>query len=399
MELPATFQGNGWDFFGSGDGITDAWEITAGNPPQLWWQNVNSGNIPTFSGGNGTPTNPYLISTAEQLNSIGSNPALMSSSFKISNDIDLVGVATYYPIGSVEFPFQGSLDGNNKTLSNLTINSPAVNYIGLFGYIGGEFLIPLLQFSNLTLSNFNITGNSYVGAFIGYAGLLFASTISNIDIVGGSITGNTQHAGGLAGYAYISIYDSSSSAIVVGQSYTGGLAGFAYSVYNSSSTGAVSGTNNVGGLVGYLDATILNSYSTGSVSGSNNSIGGLVGYIGIGTVQNSYSSGPVLGPYQVGGLVGTSANGDIIESYSTSPVTGIGLSDIIGGLVGLSTSHGSILNCYATGNVNGDDQVGGLVGRFEDEFLSFSYSTGLVTGNTNVEALLAGYIIQLRIWY
>ena len=79
------------------------------------------------------------------------------------------------------------------------------------------------------------------------------------------------------------------------------------------------------------------------------------------------------GANRVGGLVGSSTragnfpgtdrlvpSGIITNSYATATVSGTG--DDVGGLVGRNDFFVSIANSYATGSVDGADNVGGLVG-------------------------------------
>ncbi|MGB6873452.1 MAG: GLUG motif-containing protein [Dehalococcoidia bacterium] len=61
--------------------------------------------------------------------------------------------------------------------------------------------------------------------------------------------------------------------------------------------------------------------------------------------------------------------------------------DIVGSLVG--ESWGTVSNSYSTGNVIGDEYVGGLVGSMGDRVtVSNSYSTGSVNGNSSVGGLV-----------
>ena len=88
-----------------------------------------------FSDGTGEPNDPYLISTADELNSIGQNPGLMNAHFKLINDIDLTDI-DFFIIGNEPLlPFTGVFDGNNHTISNFTYDSPGTNKVGLFGCI------------------------------------------------------------------------------------------------------------------------------------------------------------------------------------------------------------------------------------------------------------------------
>lgn len=137
----------------------------------------------------GSPHNPYVIGTKEQLTRlsaiVGGTSAVNSikndtyvyvqaqsgdysgAYFKLADNIPSVGNIT--PIGSNTHSFAGNFDGNNKTISGLNI-SVAGNNVGLFGYISGATI------KNLTV-NGSVKGSSNVGGVVGYA---LNSTIENV---------------------------------------------------------------------------------------------------------------------------------------------------------------------------------------------------------------------------
>jgi len=127
---------------------------------------------------------------------------------------------------------------------------------------------------------------------------------------------------------------------------------------------SITGTGSfVGGLAGddHDSGTVIACYSTGTVSGESD-VGGLVGHSFRGVIDASWSSATVMGQSGVGGLVGSSNEGYITASFSAGGVHG-GL--IVGGLVGSNNSwnnRASVIDCYSTSWVTGDDDVGGLVG-------------------------------------
>jgi len=110
---------------------------------------------------------------------------------------------------------------------------------------------------------------------------------------------------------------------------------------------------------------------------------GLFGVVGeAGVIGNvGVVNGNVTGNDDVGGLVGKN-EGTASNSYSTGSVTG---NDDVGGLVG--KNEGTASNSYSTGSVTGNDDVGGLVGKNEG-IVSNSYSTSSVTGNKRVGGLV-----------
>jgi hypothetical protein len=384
MKTPTNFFG--WDFVGKPDGPHDIWaEPVEGGYPILWWQLSPLPELP-FSSGNGEPNNPYLISTADELNSIGHNPGLMSARFKLINDIDLAGV-DFFIIGSKLFPFSGVFDGNNHTISNFNHTDKYVDYLGLFGYVKGH----KAEIRDLGLINPNINrASGDVGSLAGYFG---DGTISNCYSDGGSVDGY-YGVGGLVGSINGSIINCHSSTTVSGMASVGGLVGSVVSLIGSNeytgtvsncySTGSVSGERNVGGLVGNNYGYMTNCYTTGSVSGVE-SVGGLVGSNSFGHITKCYAAAGVAANVSAGGLVGrNNYTGTISNCYSIGSVSGGG---IAGGLVGANVL-GHMMNCYARAAVTGYSYIGGLVGYNLEGSIWSCYSTGCVIGTEKVGGLV-----------
>jgi hypothetical protein len=77
----------------------------------------------------------------------------------------------------------------------------------------------------------------------------------------------------------------------------------------------------------------------------------------------------------------------ISSCYSKATVNG---NDNVGGLIGYGTLFVIVLDCYAKGSVTGNDKIGGLIGNLTTGDVTQCYATGLVTGVTNAGGLL-GY--------
>jgi hypothetical protein len=60
----------------------------------------------------------------------------------------------------------------------------------------------------------------------------------------------------------------------------------------------------------------------------------------------------------------------------------------VGGLVGDVSYQTTITNCYVTGTVAGNEQIGGLVGTSDQTFISNCYSTCTVDGNEQIGGLV-----------
>jgi len=355
MKTIKTFTEAGWDFVGeSANGPSDIWAMPPeGGYPILWWQLDPLPPLPTFSGGSGTPADPYIIAGPADINSIGYNPRLMDRHYVLAQDVNLAQ-ERFYIIGSNIYPFTGVFDGNDHKVWNFTWSSTGRDYIGLFGYVG-----PGGQIKNLGVENVdaNAVNGHYVGGLVGWN----EGTISDCYSTG-SVSGTGYYVGGLVGLNDGPITTCYSTASVSGCDYVGGLVGENYYYYgtisNCYSSGSVGGTYGVGGLVGsnYYGGSISNCYSNGSVRGDF-CVGGLVGENSYdSTISNCYSTGPVSGGYYVGGLVGYNG-GTISNCYSSGTVSGY---KDVGGLVG--ANDGTISNCYSTGSVSGGRYVGGLVG-------------------------------------
>ena len=140
------------------------------------------------------------------------------------------------------------------------------------------------------------------------------------------------------------------------------------------------------GLFGvvYQDGVLKNIGVVNVTVSGNHSVGGLLGS-NAATVSNCYSSGEVSGDEYIGGLAGLIiVNGAVSYSYSTSNVTG---KLQVGGLAGRDT--GVVSNSYSTGSVTGMGDVGGLVGyAYGNPAVSDSYSIGNVSGYEHTGGLV-----------
>ncbi len=351
---------------------------------------LSGGTFSRFTG-LGTGIDPYLIYDVYGLQGMG---GFLSNTFGLANDIDAsetsnwnVG-AGFIPIGNNSIPFTGTFNGNNYTISDLFINLPSTNYVGLFGYTSGSTI------ENVGLINANVMGQYKVGALVGLNG----GSIVDYSYATGSVSGSNE-VGGLVGYNFgsSSIDNSYATGSVSGSTRIGGLVGGncnSSSIANSYATGSVNGGSGsfaVGGLVGYNlnSSSIANSYATGSVNAGSGSFaaGGLVGYnTSSSNIDNSYATGSVSGVNNVGGLVGYSYSSSIDNSYASGNVSG---SINVGGLVGGNYNSSSIANSYSAGSVSGSNDVGGLVGaNANSNSITNSYATGSVSGSSNVGGLI-----------
>ena len=270
MQTASTFVG--W-------GCEPVWTIDEGaDYPRLAWENKPGEVItnPSYWEGIGTETEPYLIYTAEELNTIGLIVCDWDRHFKLMADIDLSGFTgtAFNIIGNSYHPFTGVFDGNGHKISNFTYTSTRTYNIGLFGYVND----PNAEIKYLGLVDPNVDGGAgrYIGSLVGQ---LKDGTISGCCVEGGSVEGRYYYVGGLVARNWGTISNCYSSASVLGNNLVGGLVGCNYgTISNCYSTASVSGNDdNVGGLVGWNTGKVSNCYSTGRVTRTTYA-GGLVGY-------------------------------------------------------------------------------------------------------------------------
>lgn len=359
-----------------------------------------------FDGGDGSPGQPFEVATANQLNAIGDGDECRTDHFELVDDIDMDELDDDYNIighsedWSAEHEhFHGHLDGNGHTISNFTLERGGEEAVGLFGYLREDAKVTDLEFAGV-----DVRGRDYVGALAGRS----FGTIENCS-VSGTVEAGWRFAGGLVGSNSGEIRHSSASGVVSGvYIQVGGLVGRnspSGAIVDSTATAEVASTGSrashyVGGLVGSNSGLVEGSSATGDVHNSLDEedegdlgiAGGLAGRGG-GTFRDSYATGDVdvSGGGRVGGLLGDSMGGEIIRSYATGDVTGTDRR--IGGLVGRIRDDGIIRDCYALGDVDGGEAVGGLVGELvesSDEVpeVHRSYSVGTPTGDGDVGGLI-----------
>lgn len=236
----------------------------------------------------------------------------LGSNIDASDTSSWNGNKGWMPIGNIDTEFSGKFDGLGHTISNLTINRPDEDYIGLFGRVSAW---NTSYIENINLKDVNIKGNNNVGALVGYGYDIHIENAST----SGKIIGN-ENVGGLIGHMFYA----------------------AVTAKKSASSVDVSGVKNVGGLVGYLDGSaVRESYATGDVSGSEN-VGGLVGRSSYSTIENSYAIGEVSGTTNVGGLIGYSnlwPTNTFYDKNTTKQTQGVGNDEAAEGVSAKTTAQ------------------------------------------------------------
>ena len=309
------------------------------------------------SSGDGSADNPYKISSAAELawfrDQVNSGNTTISAT--LTKDIDLsefchakdgtkyTEEVSWTPIGNSDNMYQGTFDGNGKTISNLYINDISENigisgYASFFGYADAGGNIKNITFDNAKVKS---TNDDYCsGILVGVAG----SCIENIKtLVNCSVEGKS-YVGGIAGRANGDIGNCENHAMVKGALYVGGI---------------------VGNYV-FSDKSITSCANYGVITGTGERVGGIAGYFNSGTIQNCANYGDITGTFYVGNLIGLADECNLNNVLGTGNVTATSRNPagLLVGSIGNSSSTASGILAYNSSaklTINGTEQTDGAV--------------------------------------
>ena len=320
--------------------------------------------LPAGMTGKGTEAEPFVLKTADHLawfrDCVNECNTLVCA--KIADDVKEIDMSTvchkadtekqvaelsWTPIGNFDNNYQGTFDGNGKTISNLYINATS-EFAGFFGYLAGG------NIKNITFDNakVNSTGIYYTGILAGYAG---SCIFENIKTLGNCSVEGKQITGGIAGIAVGNISNCENHAEVKGMGSLGGILGMYYGSDNS----------------------ITSCANYGAVTGTYRQVGGMVGYFDSGTIQNSANYGDITGKDNVGNLIGEGVICNLNNVLGTGNVTATSDTEraglLVGGINNSSSTASGILayNSSAKLTINGAEQTGEAVKAIGEGSLTY----------------------------
>ena len=313
------------------------------------------GELPTGMTGKGTEAEPFVLKTADHLAWFREfvNEGNMEACAKIADDVKEIDMSTvchkadaekqvtelsWIPIGtSYTNRYQGTFDGNGKTISNLYIINAAAGYVGFFGYAEKGSI------KNITFDNAKVNSTAqYTGILAGYEELCI---IENIKTLANCSVEGKEDVGGIAGRA-------------------------SGDIGNCENHAMVNGANSVGGIVGdYRESgkSIISCANYGVLTGTGNYVGGIAGNFDSGTIQNCANYGDVTGTNYVGNLIGDGYICNLNNVLGTGNVIATSDTERAGLLVGnignsSSTASGILAyNSSAKLTFNKTEQTGNAV--------------------------------------
>lgn len=318
----------------------------------------------TFSGGDGTQENPYLIGTkadlADLADLVTSGDNFEGKYLRQTADLTFSSSDTFKPIGKMgtaaadKKPFAGHFDGNGHSISGFTLNG--ARYQSLFPALSAGGSI-----KNLTVKNAKIiTSDSYAGMIAG----LGSGDIDNCHAV--DCTMESTGTGGFKG-------------LIVGQA-DGTLS-------RCTSSGSITTFSSAGGIVGQLYTNAVDCHSSATLinqstamSGSTTAhIGGIAGVVtvmgGSHSIEGCSFTGSINGGYNgyAGGIAGTFRGSDVKDCWTAAYISGTGSSSACGGIVA-NLEQGTLTDCFVASTLYNLESkaVGGAAGM-----QSKSYSSAL----------------------
>lgn len=200
-----------------------------------------------------------------------------------------------------------------------------------------EPFVGTLDGGGYTISNFKYenTEEDNVGLFKYVSG-----TIKNMKLENAVVTGK-DNVGSLVGYLTGTLENNTVNTKVTGNDGIGGLVGYSTGILKENSIETITnGVSNIGGLVGIAKNKVNNNIINGSAMATGDNLGGVVGNGSeITEITNNTSNIQVEGMNNVGGLIG---------------------------LYNRTTGQGSpkidVESNEVTGNINGTSRVGGIIG-------------------------------------
>ena len=364
--------------------------------------NLISNQLPTGVTGNGTEAEPFILKTAEHLEWFRDyvNVGKTSACAKIADDVEEIDMSTvchkadaekqvaelnWTPIGNYFKQYQGTFDGNGKTIRNLFISSTS-DEIGFFGYAAD------CRIKNITFDNAKVKGNDNYSTGI-LAGCAGSCVIENIKTTGNCSVEGKYETGGIAGRANGNISNCENHAIVKGSYYVGGIVGICFDSENSITScanyGEITGTEDfVGGIIGYFgEGSLQNSANNGNITGDAR-VGNLIGYANICNINNVLGIGNITANYAdcngliVGYIADASSSASGILAYNSSAKMTIKGTELTGDVV-VAIGDGSLT--YPEGKNEAD-----VVKAFTPEQLKSGEVAYLLNGSKS-EGELAWY--------
>jgi hypothetical protein len=307
----------------------------------------------TYAGGDGTISVPWQIATTTQYVSLVTHSDDWNNYFVLTADLDFAAAGAIDPIGVFGTEWTGTFDGQNHTISNITVHVAT----------GDAAACP---------DSYN--GNAmFIRAASG-------SVIKNLNIVGAVIDGVTD-VNDKQSYCAVLVAENANGAIISNCNINGTLT----HVHSSTDTATIDLYALVGMVAGVNHGIVSHCTSSGSID-FQITTAGTIAYAAIGGLVGQQTG-------LSGGSVGYTTGSSTVTITSNSSI--LAITTYVGGICGYVCKTGTnanyLLDCHYVGTLNVAStrgaatndyfNAGGIVG-YANSLVSRCYSTGTLTASS-----------------
>lgn len=337
--------------------------------------------------GQGSETNPYLITTVDDFDNIRN---LISENtythFRMLRDIDFSSVQNWVPINIENKAFGIVFDGDGHKVTHFKCSYS--NRASIFGILHGTVKNLIVEDSQINTTASSPCGT--VAAWVGNSDSSLQGSLENVHVVRGSVSCSASTPfGGLSGrsgggtftncsfdgtISRPSVSEYNSSYYPVGGILGEALDGVSISGCKTSGTLTTASGRACGGILGKCSSEldIKDCESTMVLTARDDVAGGIVGYYGSGTISGCKVKTDITvkekgsGTSYVGGIAAHSGgSAHIVRCSFEGTLTGP--YGVVGGIMGqcnATTGDGAVIEeCYSAGKIVSGSTAGGIMGR------------------------------------
>ena len=330
-----------------------------------------------FSGGAGTPEDPYRISTdadlwelAERTNRGDAREAFAGACYILTGDIDL-GSKNWTPIAMEGTAFTGTLDGDGHTVRGLKIHATAKSGQTDFGLVSRN----QGTIRNLTISDSSIQIKGSGGNAAAFAGSAFNGTFENCRTTASVEISSSYCAAG----------------ICANLNKGSALSGCA----NSASITSTGDVGQAAGIGCYVSCPIRDCTNDGTVSSQGDAAG--IAVSASGGLQDCVNTGVITARSYCAGVVCRFSDGALNHSMNDADISllrctnsgSVSSREDPAGGIAVSCRTGLVRDCVNTGAVSSPMEAGGILAYFQQDVFGEACPEFRVIGCTNSGSVTA----------
>lgn len=328
--------------------------------------------------GTGTDEKPFQISSADQLkafrDSVNAGNSYSGKFIQLTANINLNG-EVWTPIGpnaDAGNKFQGTFDGNGKTISNLKVDTAtgeaqyqATGFFGALNGVAKNFTIDGATI--IGMSKGNNVGNTDNGIAVVAGSIYTSGSIEGVTVKNATVSGN-RYVGGISGYTYGSVKNCTVENVTLTAtpdkltgSYdngdkVGGIVGTFWHENtheisgNTAKNVTITGYRDMGGIVGYANGNVTNNTVNGLtliqdysiLTTPRTTVEAIIGRHDGFEVDKSNTSSNVTKTTQVGSVLGSAENPYTLDEFNALTKLPEGRTELYVNIGNVSLKNGGV---------------------------------------------------------